>query len=203
MGEDTHQPPETEGEDVDELSRRHVQFRVENTVLSDHLTRLITRKGTDHFHLQLEALEEDIRQTEDGSEARRTSRSSLRVPPEDGIESIGRDSRMGSLRRSSQRGSLKAQPTSPPELLIPLSMEEKSEIAEDECAAVKLQIGRYRDESERILDDINAVIEETELSIGEIKKETNSFRREVMFEAEMRHSKFASTDRILRYFIRL
>ncbi|MCO5605159.1 hypothetical protein L7F22_059339 [Adiantum nelumboides] len=108
-------------------------------------TRLITRKGTDHFHLQLEALEEDIRQTEDGSEARRTSRSSLRVPHEDGIESIGRDSRMGSLRRSSQRGSFKAQPTSPPELLIPLSMEEKSEIA------------------------------------------------------EMRHSKFASTDRILSY----
>lgn len=199
MGEDTQQPMEPDGdESVDELSRRHVQFRMENTVLSDHLTRLITRKGSDHFHLQLEALEEDIRQTEDGSEARRTSRSSLRVPPEDGAESVGRDSRLGSLRRSS-RGSLKARPSSPPELLLPLSLEEKSEIAEDECAAVKLQTCRYRDESERILDDIKAVIQETELSIVEIKKEKNSFQREVMFEAEMRHSKFASTDRILSY----
>ncbi|KAH7405111.1 hypothetical protein KP509_15G056900 [Ceratopteris richardii] len=78
-------------------------------------------------------------------------------------------------------------------------MEEKSEIAEDECAAVKLHIACYRDESERVLDDIRAVIDEMETSIGEIKKETNSFRREVMFEAEMRHSKFASTDRILSY----
>jgi hypothetical protein len=43
------------------------------------------------------------------------------------------------------------------------------------------------------------VIDETELSIGEIKKEKNSFQREVMFEAEIRNSETASSDRILRY----
>lgn len=206
MGEenDADQPPASPASaerhaTLQDLSRRHVQFRTENDILSDHLTRLITRKGSDHLHLQLAALEEDVRETEDGPDARRTSRSSLRLPAEDGVESSGRDSRFGSLRRNSQRGSLKAQPSSSAELVLPLSLEEKCEIAEDECKAVKLQTVRYRDESERILDDIKAVIEETELSIGEIRKEKNSFQREVMFEAELRHSKFASTDRILSY----
>ena len=166
------------------------------------MQRLMTLKGSDQFHLQLEALEEDIRQAEDGPEVRRASRASVRMPSEDGVESFGRDSKYGSSRQSRQ-GCVNAQPSYAPEFLIPLSSEEKSEIAEDECAAVKLQIARYTDESERVLDDLKAVIDETELSIGEIKKEKNSFQREVMFEAEIRNSETASSDRILRYIVSL
>ena len=164
------------------------------------MQRLMTLKGSDQFHLQLEALEEDIRQAEDGPELWRASRASVRMPSEDGMESFGRDSKLGSSRQSRQ-GCANAQPSYAPEFLIPLSSEEKSEIAEDECAAVKLQIARYTDESERVLDDLKAVMDETELSIGEIKKEKNSFQREVMFEAEIRNSETASSDRILRYIV--
>lgn len=162
------------------------------------MQRLMTLKGSDQFHLQLEALEEDIRQAEDGHEAHRASRASVRMLTEDGTESFGRDSKFGSSRQSRQ-GFTSVQTSYAPEFSTPLSSEEKSEIAEDECAAVKLQIARYTDESERILDDLRAVIDETELSIGEIKKEKNSFQREVMFEAEIRNSETASSDRILRY----
>eukprot|EP00249_Psilotum_nudum_P012098 c23579_g1_i3 orf=153-1196(-) len=200
MAQDKEPALHAAGEDhkaLQELTKKHVNFRLENTVLSEHLTRLITRKGSDHFHLQLEALEEDIRQSEDGSESQRTRRSTMKSPQEYGEANSGQSSRFGSLH--CQELSIGTQPSFPPEFSLLLSLEEKCEIAEVECTSIRDQIKRYRNESECVLDDLKAVIEETENSIEEIKRENSCFQREVLFEAVLRNSKFASSDRIISY----
>ncbi|KAI5055150.1 hypothetical protein GOP47_0030295 [Adiantum capillus-veneris] len=146
MGEDTHQPPETEGEDVDELSRRILSYRTISRGLLLVREPTISISNWRHW--------------------RRTS-----------------DRRKMGLMLEEQADLVLEYP-------LKMALRALGEILEwvayGEAAngAVKLQTGRYRDESERILDDIKAVIEETELSIGEIKKETNSFRRENRIELD-------------------
>eukprot|EP01018_Ginkgo_biloba_P014938 Gb_01649 [translate_table: standard] len=201
-----------EGEkSLEELTKQNQLMRWENTVLSDHLTRLVTRKGSE-LHLQLEALEgEETENADHASKAHKknTNAMHLVLPSNNGNNNINsedvappdprtKQSRMQSMRRESKAAGRRARVTTSPETAVPLSLEEKCEIVEDEIAATREQINKLHIESEQTLDDLRAVVEEAELSIVEIKREQATFQREVMFEAELHNSKYASAERVLR-----
>jgi hypothetical protein len=61
-----------------------------------------------------------------------------------------------------------------------LTMDEKYEISCAEIDAIREETLRVRQESERTLEDLKALIEEAEVSIAQTKKESYEFRRDIV-----------------------
>lgn len=55
-----------------------------------------------------------------------------------------------------------------------------------------------RQESERILDELQAAYDEAELRTGEIRRDLADFRREVMQDATLRVGKKAISEKVLK-----
>lgn len=55
-----------------------------------------------------------------------------------------------------------------------------------------------RQESERILDELQAAYDEAELRIGEIRRDVADFHREVIVEASERGTETASSEHVLK-----
>eukprot|EP01018_Ginkgo_biloba_P031468 Gb_32223 [translate_table: standard] len=63
------------------------------------------------------------------------------------------------------------------ETIVPMSLEEKCKIVEDEITITREQINKLHIESEHTLGDLRVMVEEAELSIIEIKREQATFKR--------------------------
>ncbi|CAK9858777.1 unnamed protein product [Sphagnum jensenii] len=80
-----------------------------------------------------------------------------------------------------------------------LNIEEKCDIAVVECGDIENQMNIYRQESEHVLDELQAAYDEAELSIGEIRRYLSDFNREVMLDAKTRVDKKAISEKVLKF----
>uniref|UniRef100_A0A7I4BEQ8 Cilia- and flagella-associated protein 263 n=1 Tax=Physcomitrium patens TaxID=3218 RepID=A0A7I4BEQ8_PHYPA len=171
------------------------QVLLENSLLSDHLMRLMMRSGSgDNMQIQLDSLEELDEVYEEVEENQAyfrgrisSSGMSFNIPSP---SSEGRRE-SGSYRLPWMRSSH--------EMAQALSMEERCDIAAAETNLNKEQMNIYRQESERILDELQAAYDEAELRIGEIRRDVADFHREVIVEASERGTETASSEHVLKF----
>ncbi|KAJ7294402.1 hypothetical protein O6H91_Y259600 [Diphasiastrum complanatum] len=189
-------------EGLQKMAMEHETIRVENSVLSRHLARLVTWKQSD-VHLKLGVLEEDAEVMEDTSDSLRSSSSKNLKLVQGSIDASGRQSlRLRSFSTESQD-----MPTATKELskfaagtmAPPLSLEEKCDIVEDENTVLHEQMERTRSENERVLDDLQAVLDETEQCVAEVRKEKSDLKREVLEDARMNGLTKPCTETVLRF----
>ncbi|KAG0560592.1 hypothetical protein M758_10G187000 [Ceratodon purpureus] len=171
---------------------------LENNLLSEHLMRLMMRSGSgDNMPIQsldsLEELDEVYEEVEENQGFNplggrtSSSRMSYNIPSP---SSDGRGG-PGAYRPSWMRGTH--------EMERGLSMEERCDIAVAETKSIQDQMNIYRQESERILDELQAAYDESELRIGEIRRDIGDFGREVMAEAAERGARVASSEHVLKF----
>ncbi|EFJ14994.1 hypothetical protein SELMODRAFT_423095 [Selaginella moellendorffii] len=165
------------------LQMRQDLVRVENTMLTEHLARVVvSRKGSMELHLEKAAEERE----NNGSDS--TSRSSL----------SSRGSSPSSAR-STVRFTAAAGPAVAPEAPVPMSMEEKCEIAEEECRFLEQHLDKMRSENERVLDDYRAILKQAKMAIAEVRKEKSDFYRDVLLLAQLNPANKSYSQDILSF----
>ncbi|XP_024527062.1 coiled-coil domain-containing protein 113 [Selaginella moellendorffii] len=165
------------------LQMRQDLVRVENTMLTEHLARVVVSwKGSMELHLEKAAEERE----NNGSDS--TSRSSL----------SSRGSSPSSAR-STVRFTAAAGPAVAPEAPVPMSMEEKCEIAEEECRFLEQHLDKMRSENERVLDDYRAILKEAKMAIAEVRKEKSDFYRDVLLLAQLNPANKSYSQDILSF----
>jgi len=80
-----------------------------------------------------------------------------------------------------------------------LTSDEKYEIASAEVEVLQTDIERARTEGEKTLDDLRAMMEETDLRIAETKKDTYEFKRDIVVGAENFRTGKTVAEKMLRY----
>ena len=83
-------------------------------------------------------------------------------------------------RITGKKGDKIPEPDCKDEHFVPLTLEEKYEIAMEEEASLKMQINNSKEEAENIIESLKAVIEETDVTIKEIRKESMEFQKEML-----------------------
>ncbi|EFJ13903.1 hypothetical protein SELMODRAFT_424188 [Selaginella moellendorffii] len=176
------------------LQVKQEAVRMENTLLSEHLSRIVTRKGSLQLHLEKMEEEETEKEEQEAAEAlRRSSRRSFRIfhdgpPVPRATVRFLSPPKIPSLSPPKQRAEA-----------LPMSTEEKVEIADEECGHLTDQVEKLRAENDRCLDDLGAVYNEVKRGMRETKKEKNSFYREVILLSEINPGKVIYAEDVLRY----
>jgi len=80
-----------------------------------------------------------------------------------------------------------------------LTSEEKYEIANAELEALRRNIEEGRAKSEELLEGLKAFLEETDLSIAEIKREAYEFKRDIVVGSENARTGKVVAERIIKY----
>eukprot|EP00743_Colponemidia_sp_Colp-15_P001449 GILK01001588.1.p1 GENE.GILK01001588.1~~GILK01001588.1.p1 ORF type:complete len:344 (+),score=82.85 GILK01001588.1:66-1097(+) len=80
-----------------------------------------------------------------------------------------------------------------------LSAEQKFEMAQAEVEELSKEIESSRLENERVLDDLKAILEETDIRIAEIKKDAYEFKRDIVVGAENPRNGKTMAERVVRY----
>lgn len=80
-----------------------------------------------------------------------------------------------------------------------LSMEQKIEIASTEFEHVQKDIQDTKKSSERLIDTLRAVLEETDIRIAELKKEAYEFKRDIVVGAENFRTGKTMAEKVVRY----
>ncbi|XP_024531418.1 coiled-coil domain-containing protein 113-like [Selaginella moellendorffii] len=175
------------------LQVKQEAVRMENTLLSEHLSRIVTRKGSLQLHLEKMEEEETEKEEQEAAEAlRRSSRRSFRIfhdgpPVPRATVRFLSPPKIPSLSPPKQRAEA-----------LPMSTEEKVEIADEECGHLTDQVEKLRAENDRCLDDLGAVYNEVKRGMRETKKEKNSFYREVILLSEINPGKVIYAEDVLR-----
>lgn len=81
-----------------------------------------------------------------------------------------------------------------------LSSEQKLEIANIVHEDLIAEIETHRKNSEKMIDTLRAVLEETEIRIGELKRDAYEFKRDVVVGAENSRTGKIMAERVTRYF---
>eukprot|EP00002_Diphylleia_rotans_P017573 TRINITY_DN3409_c0_g1_i9.p1 TRINITY_DN3409_c0_g1~~TRINITY_DN3409_c0_g1_i9.p1 ORF type:complete len:298 (-),score=90.36 TRINITY_DN3409_c0_g1_i9:432-1325(-) len=79
------------------------------------------------------------------------------------------------------------------------SRKQKLEIATREMEEVRDEIEKTKESSERLLDNLRAMIEETEITITEIKKDSYEFRRDLEIVTESGEIENPIAEKVVRY----
>lgn len=81
-----------------------------------------------------------------------------------------------------------------------LSSEQRCEIANIVHEDLIAEIEAHRKNSEKMIDTLRAVLEETEIRIGELKRDAYEFKRDVVVGAENTRTGKIMAERVTRYF---
>ncbi|XP_024543946.1 coiled-coil domain-containing protein 113 [Selaginella moellendorffii] len=189
-------------EELKKLQKEQEAIKLENALLSEHLSRIVTRKGSMQIHLENLEAEEQEREAEekekadaaaalaaataaDATKRRRSTKRSFRV-----FQEVQRPSvKFFSPLRDSRK----------PRVRAPMSLEEKLEVVDDEIGCHNEQMNRLRAENNRVLDDLRAVFEETDYGIKDLASEKNTIQRDLMILAEINPRRKLYTEDFLRF----
>ncbi|KAI8622533.1 hypothetical protein BC830DRAFT_1088695 [Chytriomyces sp. MP71] len=83
---------------------------------------------------------------------------------------------------------------------IPLTPEQKSEIATRELEELRDEIEKQKEEWGKILDNYKAELEEVEIRVSDIKKSMYEFKRDIVQQAVNQRTGKVVAERVLRYF---
>jgi hypothetical protein len=83
---------------------------------------------------------------------------------------------------------------------VTLSSEQKFEIASKEVDDVKDEIEKFKKHAEKMLDNLKAYLEVTDIRIAEIRKEAYEFKRDIVVGAENPRTGKTMSERVVRYF---
>ena len=81
-----------------------------------------------------------------------------------------------------------------------LTVDQKYEIATAVSEDLQAEIETHRKNSEKMIDTLRAVLEETEIRIGELKRNAYEFKRDVVVGAENSRTGKIMAERVTRYF---
>lgn len=81
-----------------------------------------------------------------------------------------------------------------------LTVDQKYEIATAVHEDLQQEIENHRKDSEKMIDTLRAVLEETEIRIGELKRNAYEFKRDVVVGAENTRTGKIMAERVTRYF---
>ena len=81
-----------------------------------------------------------------------------------------------------------------------LTIEQKYDIANIIHDEIHLETASSRKNSEKMIDTLRAVLEETEIRIGELKRDAYEFKRDVVVGAENSRTGNVMAERVTRYF---
>ena len=81
-----------------------------------------------------------------------------------------------------------------------LTVDQKYEIATAVHEDLQTEIDTHRKNSEKMIDTLRAVLEETEIRIGELKRNAYEFKRDVVLGAENTRTGKIMAERVTRYF---
>lgn len=84
--------------------------------------------------------------------------------------------------------------------IVTLNIEQKCEIANIVHEDLLAEIETHRKNSEKMIDTLRAVLEETEIRIGELKRDAYEFKRDVVVGAENPRTGKIMAERVIRYF---
>ncbi len=85
-------------------------------------------------------------------------------------------------------------------VIMTLNPDQKYEIANIVHEDLLAEIETHRKNSEKMIDTLRAVLEETEIRIGELKREAYEFKRDVVVGAENVRTGKIIAERVIRYF---
>jgi hypothetical protein len=80
-----------------------------------------------------------------------------------------------------------------------LSIEQKNEIASAELEEVQKEVEDTKKSSERLIDTLRAVLEETDVRIAELKKDAYEFKRDIVVGAENFRTGKTMAEKVIRY----
>jgi len=80
-----------------------------------------------------------------------------------------------------------------------LSIEQKNEIASAELEEVQKEVEETKRNSERLIDTLRAVLEETDIRIAELKKDAYEFKRDIVVGAENFRTGKTMAEKVIRY----
>mmetsp|Transcript_5370 Transcript_5370/g.5535 ORF Transcript_5370/g.5535 Transcript_5370/m.5535 type:complete len:346 (+) Transcript_5370:106-1143(+) len=81
-----------------------------------------------------------------------------------------------------------------------LTVDQKYDIASAVHEDLQAEIEAHRKNSEKMIDTLRAVLEETEIRIGELKRDAYEFKRDVVVGAENARTGKIMAERVTRYF---
>ena len=87
-------------------------------------------------------------------------------------------------RLTDKKGEHLPEPVLSDDNFVPLTLEEKYEIAMEEESNLKAQINAGKEEAESTIESLKAVIEEIDITIKEIRKEALEFQKEMLENPE-------------------
>jgi len=80
-----------------------------------------------------------------------------------------------------------------------LTMEQKNEIASSELEEVSKEVEETKRSSEKLIDTLKAVLEETDVRIAELKKDAYEFKRDIVVGAENFRTGKTMAEKVIRY----
>lgn len=80
-----------------------------------------------------------------------------------------------------------------------LSIDEKNEIANAELESLKDNIQKGEEECENLLDVLRAMLDDIDMTIGEIKREAHDFKREIVIGAENPKTGKIIAEKLIKY----
>jgi len=80
-----------------------------------------------------------------------------------------------------------------------LTIEQKNEIASAELDEVQKEVEETKRSSERLIDTLRAVLEETDIRIAELKKDAYEFKRDIVVGAENFRTGKTMAEKVIRY----
>ena len=81
-----------------------------------------------------------------------------------------------------------------------VSLEQKTELAQQEVDDLKDEIDLTKAESEKLLDRLQAITEECDMRIAQVKKDVYEFRREIVIGGESARTGKIVAEKVIRYF---
>jgi hypothetical protein len=80
-----------------------------------------------------------------------------------------------------------------------LTMDQKNDIASAELEEVQKEVEETKRSSERLIDTLRAVLEETDIRIAELKKDAYEFKRDIVVGAENFRTGKTMAEKVIRY----
>lgn len=81
-----------------------------------------------------------------------------------------------------------------------VSLEQKTELAQQEVDDLRDEIELTKAESEKLLDRLQAITEECDMRIAQVKKDVYEFRREIVIGGESARTGKIVAEKVIRYF---
>jgi len=125
-----------------------------------------------------------------------------RVEPRDGAGGIGSQlSTPGAgIPRVEQRKSRSKSRSSNIDKSLKLTAEQKCDISQREIEELREDIEKDKEESEKTLDHFKAIMEETDMRLSEMKKESYEFERDILKGSVNHRTNKVIAEKCLRYF---